>query len=368
MIKHEFLANSPEKISQACKQCMKGEELVLFVTGLCNKHCFYCPVSDERDRKDAIFANERPLKNDEDFESILKEAREQNALGMGITGGDPLVKVDRAVKFIKFMKKEFGKEFYIHLYTWGTFASKENIAKLEEAGLDEIRFHLFKDPDYSRIQPALESKLKIVVEVPCIPGQEKELVELVDFIVLQKGRISHINLNEFEFSDSNFDDLRVKGYKQMNENTYVVKGSRELALKILSYARSKNLNAHFCTVHAKTIVQINNRLQRRANNIKKVFETVNEGGLIEKAVIEGSNLQEHLKEIISEFGQNVYYSEKKNWLETSERLAKRIANKYKLNASRILEYPIYDPWDFEKEPITTHEKNYSNLLQIKEKE
>src|SRR3990172_2095039 len=31
-----------------CRQCTDGAKMVLFVTGLCSFHCFYCPVSDEK--------------------------------------------------------------------------------------------------------------------------------------------------------------------------------------------------------------------------------------------------------------------------------------------------------------------------------
>jgi len=45
----------------------RGPKMVLFVTGLCGKNCFYCPVSYERREKDIIFANERRVSRDEDL-------------------------------------------------------------------------------------------------------------------------------------------------------------------------------------------------------------------------------------------------------------------------------------------------------------
>src|SRR5881628_3489363 len=35
-----------------CRQCTDGSKMVLFVTGICSFHCFYCPVSDEKMYKD----------------------------------------------------------------------------------------------------------------------------------------------------------------------------------------------------------------------------------------------------------------------------------------------------------------------------
>ena len=48
---------------------------------------------------------------------LLEEARLTRACGAGITGGDPLMDLDRCVDYITLLKKEFGKRFHIHLYT-----------------------------------------------------------------------------------------------------------------------------------------------------------------------------------------------------------------------------------------------------------
>ncbi len=36
------------RLSVGCRQCTDGSKMVLFVTGICSFHCFYCPVSDEK--------------------------------------------------------------------------------------------------------------------------------------------------------------------------------------------------------------------------------------------------------------------------------------------------------------------------------
>jgi len=111
--------------------------MVLFVTGLCSFHCFYCPVSDEKMYKDVVFADEKRVTKDED---VLEEARAIRATGAGITGGDPLDAVERTCRYIRLLKAEFGAGFHTHLYTMSTDAAK--IRQLAEAGLDEIRFHV----------------------------------------------------------------------------------------------------------------------------------------------------------------------------------------------------------------------------------
>src|SRR5437867_8850094 len=120
-----------------CRQCTDGSKMVLFVTGICSFHCFYCPVSDEKMYKDVVFADEKRVTRDED---VLEEARAIRATGAGITGGDPLDAVERTCRYIRLLKAEFGPTFHTHLYTMSTDADK--IRALAGAGLDEIRFHV----------------------------------------------------------------------------------------------------------------------------------------------------------------------------------------------------------------------------------
>ena len=95
------------QMPDGCRLCTMGAKLVLFVTGLCNKACFYCPLSPERKHRDISLANERPVRR---LEDITEEAMLMDALGTGLTGGDPLLRPDRTVKYIELLKREFGRD------------------------------------------------------------------------------------------------------------------------------------------------------------------------------------------------------------------------------------------------------------------
>ena len=104
--KTRFGSYSLNGIPNGCKYCINGEKLVLFITGVCKTGCIYCPLSNLRKGKDTIWANEKQCNSVSD---VIEEAKESNAKGAGITGGDPLVELERTIEYARALKKEFGK-------------------------------------------------------------------------------------------------------------------------------------------------------------------------------------------------------------------------------------------------------------------
>jgi len=120
-------------LPKGCRLCGTGGKLVLFVTGLCGKGCFYCPLSTEKRGKDAVFANEKRVASDRD---IIDEAKLIDAAGTGITGGDPLAVPARTIRYIRMLKRRFGKGHHIHLYT--ATADEKMVDRLANAALTKF--------------------------------------------------------------------------------------------------------------------------------------------------------------------------------------------------------------------------------------
>ena len=272
------------KLPEGCRYCVRGEKLVLFITGLCGMHCFYCPVSEKKIRKDVIYANEWKI---ESVQDVLEEARLTEAKGAGITGGDPLVVVDRVCDYIRLLKEEFGTDFHIHLYTTLQLVTEERLQKLHDAGLDEIRFHFNLDDQswWPRVLLATDAKKytwDTGAEIPCIPRKKKEILALIDFL---KDKVQFLNLNELELSEPNSDEFCRRNLATRNPHTYAIQGSHELALEILNERKDVPLSLYFCTAKLKDAVQMKNRIARRARNVREPFDTVtDEGTLIRGAI------------------------------------------------------------------------------------
>ncbi|MBU0763159.1 MAG: radical SAM protein [Candidatus Altiarchaeota archaeon] len=272
------------KLPTGCRYCVRGEKLVLLVTGVCSSKCWYCPLSTEKKNRDSVVANEWWTEKDQD---VVAEARLSGAKGAGITGGDPLCRLSRTIKYIRLLKKTFGKKFHIHLYTTGKNASPAKIKKLYGAGLDEIRFHpdfLSGKPDLKPITWALEYGWDVGCEIPLIPGkirETKKFIKAVDGL-----GVKFLNLNQLEISESNALELDIRGFRPVDGIIFAVKGTEDMAEKILEFCLDNTkLNVHYCTVKLKDGVQLKNRLRKRAKNVAKDYDVVTEEGLLIRGAV-----------------------------------------------------------------------------------
>jgi len=289
-MKTNFYSYKIGDLTKGCQLCIKGSKLVLFVTGLCPRCCYFCPISDKKYQKDVTYADEWPTKNIKD---IIKEAELINAEGAGLTGGDPLCRLDRVIFYLKKFKKKFGKKFHIHLYTSLNLTNKNSLKKLYDNGLDEIRFHLDLDNDrlWEKIKLALDYDWDVGVEIPVIPKKEKQLKKIILFIneinKNNKNKIKFLNLNELEIADNKVNKLTDLGYKTKNNLSYAIKGSEELALRLLKFIEKNKIkiNVHYCTATLKDKVQMANRIKRRAKNVRKKYDIVTDEGTLVRGVI-----------------------------------------------------------------------------------
>jgi pyruvate formate-lyase activating enzyme-like uncharacterized protein len=329
-------------LPEGCRLCYNGAKMVLFVTGVCGRNCFYCPVSNERREKDVIFANEKRVEKDED---LIDEAVSMCALGTGITGGEPLLHLDRVIRYIKLLKNRFGSSHHIHLYT-SLAPEKDILESLRNAGLDEIRFHpplhLWHDinitPYRKSIITACKLGLSTGIELPSISSDFGGIISLLEEVG------GFLNLNELEFSETNFDELKRLGFRPVDDVSSAVLGSREVAE---SLAISK---LHFCSSCFKDAVQLRERFKRIAKRNARDFDEITDDGTLVYGVIMG-NCQEILKK--AEFTENMY-SESNGSVETAWWIADDLADELKeagCFVSVIERYPMKDGMVVEKTPL-----------------
>lgn len=256
--------------------------MVLFITGICGKNCFYCPVSYKRREKDSVFANERQVEKDDD---VIEEAKSMDALGASITGGEPLLRLERVLYHIRLLKKEFGRSFHIHLYT-ALAPGKDILASLRDAGLDEMRFHPPPDiweniqitPYRDSIMDANRLGISTGIEIPSIKSDLTGVLSLLEEVD------GFLNLNELEFSETNAAELEKRGYVPENDISMGALESRDVAVSV------KGRKIHFCSSIFKDAVQLRERFKRIAKRSARDFDEISDDGTLVYGNIEGDGL------------------------------------------------------------------------------
>ena len=283
--KREKMKNN---LSKGCRLCQKGAKMVLFVTGICHRTCWYCPLSGERKGKDLTYANEWMIESPEE---AIDVAHRMSALGTGVTGGEPLARPERVITYCSRLKEEFGPGHQIHLYT-GLAPDREMLNSL--AGIvDEIRFHppeevwdtiLTSDYMESAVN-AKEMGFDIGFEVPALPevGVLGQALPVLDFL----------NINELEWGGNNADGMRERNYSLEDGLHNAIEGAREWASLI-----SKEEKVHFCSSSFKDSVQLRKRLIRIARNTARSFDHVTrDGTIIYGNLVPGEKDREWLKRL-----------------------------------------------------------------------
>jgi pyruvate formate-lyase activating enzyme-like uncharacterized protein len=288
-------------ISPSCKSCLAGRMLVIGVTELCHRGCYYCPNPEER--ADKSYVGDHILRDDTD---LLRGAELIEASAACLTGGEPLLRVERTLRFITILKKGLGDGFHLHLYTSLTDVSDDVLRRLCDVGLDEVRFHLHDPTETGGLERALRLPWRVGIEIPCIPSPYGQVSQIVG-----AGRnldVRFVNLNEFHMAPSNYDRLCEMGFEPaeplplelegnpvteeqrralLSDTRYLsrvqVVGSRELAMKLLADAESWDRSApwlHFCSSNSKFSVQKINRDKRRALAVAKPCDDVTDTGML----------------------------------------------------------------------------------------
>lgn len=263
-------------LAKGCVLCHQGAKMVLFVTGRCHRTCWYCPLSSERKGTDTVFANEHPV----DIPAqILEEAKNMSALGTGITGGEPLLCLDKVTEYCRLLKEQFGPGHHIHLYT-AKAPSDEDLAQMQGL-VDEIRLHpphecwkeILISEFMTSARHAREMGFDVGIEVPALPGLE--------LLIPALPYLDFLNINELEWGESNAYPMRERGYELADELHNAILGAKGWAEELCRHDK-----VHWCSSAFKDSVQLRERLKRVAHNTARPFDEITDDGTIVYGVFE----------------------------------------------------------------------------------
>ena len=320
--------------------------MVLYVTGRCGKNCFYCPLSEER-KIDVVYANEKKVQCDDE---VIEESMRMQALGAGITGGEPLLEIKRVLHYIHLLKSTFGKKYHIHLYT-ALPTDEKIIYNLVKTGLDEIRFHPsqqeWENIEKSKFKTAIinckQAGLETGIEVPAIEGIGK-------FVDLCNTVDCYINFNELEFTETNYRQLHRRGYQLKDDISNAVAGSRDNAIKVIKSFKK----AHFCSSAYKDAIQLRKRLIRIAENTSRPFDEITDDGTIIFGIIHTKNTAKILEQLQEFEVPEEMYEIKENIIEIASWILEDIADDIRDISDKIEiieRYPTSDGLIVESMPV-----------------
>ncbi len=339
------------KLPVGCKHCRNGSKMVLLVTGKCKGVCWYCPLSKKKKGKKVVYSNEKLVGSKEE---IIEEAEMIDATGTGITGGDPLL-CNETYEYIEMLKAKFGPDHHIHLYTQIT--NMDKIRRAIEAGLDEIRFHppvklweTLEETEYPMVIEELgKLNVDVGIEIPSIPKEKhgthhllKRLGSLVNFV----------NLNELEFSSTNWKELVERGYKKKSDISGAVEGSQEFAMGFLE--KDFGTSVHYCSSSFKDGVQLRKRIQRRAKNVAKPGDIVTEEGILIRGIILTENPRVLVEELRVKYDipdEMIWFDIEKNRVEMAIDILDEICDEIDYECYGIEEYPTSDRLEVERWPL-----------------
>ena len=173
--------------------------------------------------------------------------------------------------------------------------------------------------------------------------------------------IKWINLNELEYAERNASMLNNSNFTVKNDISAAVKGSQEVAYRILRMITHENLEigVHYCSSSFKDGVQLTNRIKRRARNITRGYEIITDEGtlLIGVAYTSKISLQQlyhYLKQKFNILDKYIFLNIEKGRLEIGVWILEEIASELRthdITCYMIEEYPTADRLEVERSPL-----------------
>nr|MDA3866372.1 radical SAM protein [Salinivirgaceae bacterium] len=234
-------------ISGGCQLCGEGKWSCLFITGLCNAKCFYCPTAQNQD--DAPQSQGLTFETPESYAEYINHFKFS---GVSFSGGEPLLKAEKVLQYLSSIRKNCKPNIYTWMYTNGILANDAIFDRLAAAGLNEVRFDIgATNYNLSKINHAVGRIPVVTIEIPAIPESKEAIMELLP--QMSKMGVQHLNLHQLRLTPYNAKHLLKRNYTYIPAERPIVAESEIAALEIITYAKSQNIDIgiNYCSFFFK---------------------------------------------------------------------------------------------------------------------
>ena len=258
-------------LSRGCVACTGSCTSRSFaLTNNCHRDCWFCFNPNQRE---FAYYCEHPFPWRRQLDLLAQE--DAHPACVALTGGEPLLMPDEACAFFA-RAGELFPNAHLRLYTSGDLLDGALLARLREAGLDEVRFSVKQDDPphvvekvFSNMALARRAVPTVMVEMPVIPGTERQMQELLQRF--EEVGVDGVNLLEFTYAMWNWEVYESLGlalknppypvfYDYVYAGSLAVQGSEELCLRLMLWAHDRGLGLamHYCSLENKHRAQIRN--------------------------------------------------------------------------------------------------------------
>lgn len=278
-------------LSPGCALCGDGHWSCLFINGICNARCFYCPASQKE--TGLPMANSLTFEHPEEYADYVDRF---HIKGVSFSGGEPLLTFERVKKFLQVLHSKTDHAVYTWMYTNGLLVSVEKLSALKAGGLNEIRFDLSAD-DYKleALEKAVGVIPRVTVEIPAIPEDLDRTKELIR--TLHRMGVDHLNLHQIRCTPFNSRKLVDRGYKFIHGPKVTVLDTELAALELIRYSLDHDiaLPINYCSFTYRHQYQGAGARRRYAGEMKEPYEDVTSTGYIRHMKVTG--VPEDIEEI-----------------------------------------------------------------------
>jgi pyruvate formate-lyase activating enzyme-like uncharacterized protein len=271
-------------LSPGCELCRQGTWSCLFVNGICNAHCFYCP-SAQNDPGPPM-ANSVVFDKPRDYADFVNLFQIK---GVSFSGGEPFLTFKRVLAFLETLKSQVDYPLYTWIYTNGLQVTRERLVALRDNGLDEIRFDLSANAyRLDGLERAVGIIPRVTIEIPAIPEDASTLEALMP--VWERAGVDHLNLHQIRCTPFNSRRLAKRGYTFVYGPQVTVLESELTALRLIRHAlrNSIDLPINYCAYNYRRQFQGAGARRRYASSVKASYEDITPTGHIRHLELLGS--------------------------------------------------------------------------------
>lgn len=272
-------------LSPGCERCGSGDWSCLFVNGICNAGCFYCPAS--QNEAGLPMTNTLTFSKPEDYAGYVNRF---GIRGVSFSGGEPFLTFDRVISHLLAVKKYVDHPVYTWMYTNGLLVNRDKLLELRDHGLEEIRFDLSANRyKTDALKQAVGIIPRVTVEIPAIPEDLPVTKRLLS--ELSDAGVDHLNLHQIRCTPHNCDHLIKRGYTFLHGPRVTVLETEFAALALINHTleRSIHLPVNYCAFTYRHQFQGAGARRRHSAMIASPLDGVTRTGYLRHLTVAGSD-------------------------------------------------------------------------------